>query len=60
MAYQVVSLNTYSSNIIQIKQTVFMYLEIQQAQAYTHVYAIIKEKRVMILKEIRRANVEGI
>lgn len=37
-----------------------MYLEIQQAQAYTHVYAIIKEKRVMILKEIRRANVEGI
>lgn len=37
-----------------------MYLEIQQAQAYTHVYAIIKEKQVMVLKEIRRANVEGI
>lgn len=51
------ALNIYSSNI-QIKQTVFMYLEMQQAQTYTYVYAIINEKQVM--KEIRSTYVEGI
>lgn len=55
------ALNTYSSNI-QIKQTVFMYLEMQQAQTYIYiyacVYAIINEKQVM--KEIRSTYMEGI
>lgn len=37
-----------------------MYLEIQQEQTYTYMYAIINEKQVMILKEIRRAYMEGI